>query len=210
MPKAAYHDLEDAISHLKIGDIILIRGKETLAGRLIRKTTNSYWSHVAMVFDVPQYGSGGYDVLIAETNDRIEIHRLNFYLQDPDLWDMGIKRLRGLTDTERDRFRGFFLDSVDAPYDYRRIFLMFFQKLAKWALNMNLSYATARRLINTENFICTSLVQRAFYLAVNPEKRGTVFFRQSESDNFLHQLEEIEPKHIAKSSNTHWLYNPHN
>ena len=54
MPKpklAHYADLRD---DLKMGDLILYSGKETISN-VIKLVTSSRWSHIGMVFDLPEY-----------------------------------------------------------------------------------------------------------------------------------------------------------
>lgn len=67
----------------------------------------------------------------------------------------------------------------------------------------------AQRIINVDNFVCSSFTQRAFYLGVAPHKRDQVMFKENAGTNFLYQMEFISPGDIAKSSNAEWLYNPH-
>lgn len=208
MSRARYHKLDEAVRNLKVGDIIFVHAK-TLLGKLIRHSTDSHWSHVAIVFDVPDVSGTEHDVLIIEADWQVEIHRLTTYLHEPDLYEVGFKRMSFLTDEERERFRGFFLDAVDTPYDAYRLLLFFTQTVLAWAAHMDIGYAAARSVINTDNYICTSLTQRAYYLAVTPEKRGHTIFRRNEKGvDFLRQMEEITPAHIARSDNTEWLYNP--
>ncbi len=209
MGRTLYKTQSEAIRGLKVGDIIMVDTKGILIPRLIQRVTHSCWSHVAMVFDVPPLSGTEHDVLIVESNaDGIEIHRLNSYLRSPDKYILGFKRLKGLTDVERERFRGFFLDAVDTPYDFRRLAAFFLQSVVLWTVGMNIQFTMARKVINTQNYICTTFAQRAFYLAVAPEKRGKILFRSDQdAPNFLHQVEEVSPADVARSKNTVWLYN---
>jgi hypothetical protein len=67
----------------------------------------------------------------------------------------------------------------------------------------------AQRIINVDNFVCSSFTQRAFYLGVSPDKRDRVMFKEGADTNFLYQMEFISPGDIAKSANSEWLYNSH-
>lgn len=207
--KALYRDQSEAIRHLKVGDIVFVQSRTVLGG-FIRKATGSHWSHVALVFDVSDVSGTEKDVLIVEADWQIEIHRLTVYLHDPETYELGFKRVSFLTDEERERFRGFFLDAVDTPYDSRRLVAFLFQSWFAWLYGMNATLDMARQYTNTKNYICTSFSQRAYYLAVAPEKRGRTLFRDGDKGlDFLQLMEQITPADMARSRNTEWLWNPH-
>jgi hypothetical protein len=209
MQTARYRKLDEAVRHLKVGDLVMVNA-DTVLGSVVRRTTGSHWSHVAIVFDVPDVSSTEHDVLIVEAAWQVEIHRLTAYTHEPETYEIGFKRLDFLTDAERERFRGFFLDAVDTPYDTHRLWSFVVESAIAWTKGVNVNYNEARKYIDTKNFICTSLAQRAFYLAVSPEKRGRTLFRGQEKGlDFLRLMEDISPGHIARSENTSWLYNPH-
>lgn len=206
---AAFGKIEEAIPHLLVGDIILMRYRRGRVYRAIREASRSYWNHAALVFDRPVVGGHRQTLIIEALPRGIEIHRLEAYVADPATFDIGIKRMKGLTDEERERFRGFFLDAVDTPYDMTRLLAYLFRSaIAKLAGAKRTEYLT-RRIINVGNFVCTSFAQRAFWLAAAPNKRDRMLFREDGDLNFLYQLEYITPGDIARSRNTAWLYNPH-
>jgi hypothetical protein len=138
------------------------------------------------------------------------VHRIEHYLNNPQRYDVGIKRIPILNDTERERFRGLFLDAVDTPYDYSRLISYFTKKYVRWIFGQAIVNWITKRVINIDQFICTTFAQRAFYLAVSKEKREKVLMRKANLQlNFLFQMEEITPKDYAISENSIWLYNPH-
>lgn len=208
---ARYRSLQDAVRHLRVGDIVLMRKKRGPIAHFIKRTSGSYWSHVALVFHVARISRFDPDILLVEARDQgIEIHRLNVYSNRPETYDIGVKRVKGLTAAERIRFRGFFLDAVDTPYDWNRLESYLLNALIKRATGRDYSDAIARRSVNPDNYLCTTFAQRAYYLAVAPAKRGKVLFRPAEgARNFLDQMEVIAPGDVARSANTEWLYNPH-
>jgi hypothetical protein len=211
MSRAPYKTIQDVLPHLEIADIVLFSTRGNPISRLIKKKSHSYWSHVALVVDFPSMGAGSRDVLLVEAMDRgIEIHRLERYIRQPEKYRIGIKRVPGLTREERERIRGFFLDAVDTPYDFSRLFTFFLRsKIIRW-LGRGALFFLARKLIHPNQFICTTFAQRSFYLGVSEAKRERVLFREDDDAvNFLHQMEEITPGHIAQSSRCDWLYNPH-
>lgn len=207
--KSLYASQEEAVRHLKPGDMVFFHEK-TPRSKLIQRVTGSYWNHVALVFDVPDISANEHDVLIVEALWHVEIHRLTTYLHRPDQCELGFKRLSCLTDTERERFRGFFLDAVDRPYDTLRLVAYFFKSWLIRLYGINATADMSRRYTDTNNFICTSFAQRAYYLAVAPEKRGSVLFRGHEKGlDFLQLMEQISPSDMARSKNSEWLFNPH-
>ena len=210
MQKARYKTLRAALPNLKIGDIVLVHTEGFIISKLIRRTTTSYWSHVALVFDVIPNNTDYPDVLLIEALDRgIEIHRIEHYTRKPEKYDLGIKRIPVLNDEERERFRGFFLDAVDTPYDFSRLFTYFTKSLATRILGQEIVNWITKQIIDVDQFVCTTFAQRAFYLAVSQEKRDLVLMRKKTKQlNFLFQMEEISPKNYASSKNAIWLYNP--
>ncbi len=216
MLRSKYKTQDEAIRNLKIGDIILVHWKEDFVSGLIRTSTASYWEHVAIVFDVPHQiddGASLDEVLIVETSQSsaLTLHRLQSYLRYTENCVLGFKRMPGLSDGERERFRGFFLDALGAPYDLKRILFMLIQILITWILHINISIEHAAKKIQTQRYTCTSLIQRAYYLAVDPKKRPQTLFRDNDKDaNFIQKMEQITPGQIATSENTIWLHNPHN
>lgn len=211
MREAYSHELENALRQLKVGDIILVHTRRRLS-EWIRKATGSYWSHTALVFDVPQNFGLGHDHIIIEADDLegVQIHRLSTYLNEPERYTLGIKRMKNITDEERERFRGFFLDVVDTPYDTARLGAFFVLVAVNKLLKRDLTGFFARKKVNADRFICTTFAQRAYYLAVPPEKRKDVLFRGNDPEvGLLEQMEVIAPRDIAVSPATEWLYNPH-
>ncbi len=211
MQKARYKTMRAALSNLKIGDIILVHTKGYWISKLIRHTTSSYWSHVALVFEVIPNNTDYPDILLIEALNRgIEIHRIEHYLKKPKKYQIGIKRVPVLTDEERDRFRGFFLEAVDTPYDFSRLFSYFTKKIVDHFFGPEIVNWVTKHVIDIDQFVCTTFAQRAFYLAVSKEKRDLVLMRKKDKQlNFLFQMEEISPKDYAESENSVWLYNPH-
>lgn len=204
-------ELQGALAQVKVGDIILMRYHRGRIYRAIREETNSYWNHSALVFSVLEDEHGHRTILVIEAMPHgVEIHRLQKYLNEPDEYEIGIKRLPFLTDEHRERFMGYFLDVLDTPYDFTRVAAFMGRKLFRWFGGERAEDYVAKRVINVDQFICTSFAQRAFYLAVPPNLRQKTLFRESSDDlNFLYQMEYISPGDIARSRNTEWLYNPH-
>ena len=210
MREAEYASLEDAVRDLQVADILLVHSRKGGLVKSIRKASRSYWNHNALVFQViPQPGALP-EVLIVEALDHgIEIHRLQKYLRDPDDHVLGIKRVPDLTPEERARILSFFLEMIDTPYDFTRLLGLFLHRLVLRIAGVKVHDYIGQRLIDVDNFVCSTFAQRAFYMGVAPNKRDRVIFRGSHGSNFLYQMEFISPGDIARSDNAEWIYNPH-
>ena len=211
MDTARYDSLEEAVKHLQVADIVLTRTSKGGIFKAVRSTTHSHWNHDALVFQVVEQPGALPEVLIVEALDHgIEIHRLHKYLRDRKLHDVGFKRMPDLTPEERGRILAFFLDMIDTPYDYTRLFSFFMNKLTLQLAGVRVRDYIAQRVINVDNFVCSSFIQRAYYLAVPPNLREKTLFREEQEHlNFVYRMEYITPADISKSKNTEWLYNPH-
>lgn len=211
MAAALPHNLAAALAEVKIGDIVLMRHEVGRIESAIREATHSYWDHTALVFRVLEDSHGHRVILIIEALPHgISVHRLQKYLREPDQYDIGIKRMPILSDENRERFMGFFLDVLDTPYDFTRIAAYFSRKFVHFLGGNRAEDFVTKRVINVDQFICTSFAQRAYYLAVPPNMRDKTIFRENSDDlNFLTRMEYISPGEVARSANTEWLYNPH-
>jgi len=211
MERARYKSQKEAVKHLRIGDIVLFSRKKGLLSLLIGNVTQSHWTHVALVFHISHISAFPPDVLLVEATDQgISVHRLDTYLNQPEVYELGFKRMKGLTKEERERFRGFFLDAVDTPYDYRRLKSWLLHHYFERLTGRSYQHFLTKAMVNTNNFVCTTFAQRAYFLAVSPKKRAQIFFRDQEEDdvNFLERMELVTPRDIAVSKNAVWLYNP--
>ncbi len=203
-------DLERALKELRVGDIVLMRYHRGAIYRAIREIDRSHWNHAALVFDVLDDGQGHRTILVIEAMPGgIEVHRLKRYLDDPKRYEIGFKRMPILDDQSRSRFLGFFLDVLGTPYDFTRLAAFLLRKYILRFGGAKAQEYLAKRAVNTDQFICTSFAQRAYYLAVPPELREKTLFRRDRSLDFLTRMEQITPGDIARSPNTEWLYNPH-
>lgn len=210
MERVPFRLLQDALDELKVGDIILMRFRHGVVYRAIREATGSFWNHAALVFDILEDAHGHRTILVIEAMPGgIEIHRLQRYVEAPEHYEIGMKRMPLLTDRDRERFLGFFLDVLDTPYDFTRLVAYFLRKYILRLGGVRAEDYVAKRVINVDHFICSSFAQRAYYLAVPPDMREKTLFRENPDLDFLYRMEYISPADIAKSRNTEWLYNPH-
>lgn len=207
-PKAVYKTYTEAVKHLQIGDIVFFHGKIGWQRKLNRLIGDSYWTHVSIVFDIVKNGDEILSVVLIEANETVRLHRLETFAVQEYEYEIGFKRVPGLTPKEMDRFRGFFLDVIDIEYDYDHVVLLFFQFLLSRFIGVRYTKKLVRHALATNEYICSSFVQRALYLAVEPEKRRqTIFLGEETPFAVAHGL--VLPKDIAVSKNTIWLFNPH-
>ncbi len=195
------------LPELKLGDIILVRHKRGgLMRWLLRQVTRSYWDHIALII-FPKNETKGYgaDILIeaiqyglmTSLRRGIEIHRLEKYLDDPDKFDIGIKRVAWLDDGMRNRIRAFLLMNVDTPYYPISSVKLFMAWISK---------GYRRMFFRRQRFTCSGLIQKAFYEAADWEQRSKVIFRNIGYTPI--QLQDItRPDDIANSEACEWVWN---
>lgn len=186
---------------LQEADLVFVRIKKNWLRELLRKVTGSYWDHIALVLFPVNVGKANCFNLIIEAVDPsgIEIHKLDKYLKDPDKYEVGIKRVPGLTMKTRQRILSFMLMNVDAPYYKFGFFKLVFALLSE---------AYSRKYLGRQRYSCSSFVQKAFYEAATWEQRSKFVFRE----DFLSPIELqgiITPGDIAISDKSVWIYNKH-
>lgn len=201
--------LNSPLPPLKLADVVLIRHKKGLLRWLIRQVTGSYWDHCALIVFAKNPGKGYSSNIIAEALQHgtfevfrrgIEIHKLEKYLLEPDLYDVGIKRFSWLHEDLHNRVRAFMLMNVDAP-SYRLPMADFF-----FALILK---SVRRHLLRRQRFSCSGLVQKAFYEATDWGDRHRVSFRELSGDSPIEIEELVTPGDIAKSDLCEWVWNKH-
>lgn len=197
------------LPELRTGDIVLVRHKRGgLARRLLRRLTRSYWDHSVLVI-FTRNSKQGYssDIIIESIQHSLlksvhhgsQIHRLEKYLIEPDIYDIGIKRFTWLPKEVRRRVRAFVLVNVDTPYYPLNSF--------KFALGL-LSEGMRKWILARQRFSCSGFIQKAFYEAVDWKDRSRVIFRNYGFTPI--QLQDItSPADIADSEQCEWMYNRH-
>jgi len=186
---------------LQQADIIVVHIKKSFARYLLRKATNSYWDHVALVIFPKDVSKGQYynQMIEAVAPSGVQIHKFDKYLKDPEKYDVGIKRVPNMDPETRSRVVSFMLMSVDAPYyRYSRLRLLL----------AIISKKFGQSILGHQRFSCSGFVQKSFYEAANWDEREKFIFRQE----FLSpmELQEITtPGDIAGSNHSVWIYNKH-
>lgn len=199
--------LNGKLPSLLSGDIILIRHKKGgMARRILRLITESYWDHTAMVMYRKNIDRGYASNVILESLQGgwsrpyyfgAELHRLDKYLNDPKKYDIGIKRITWLNKTMRQRVRAFALAYVDTPY-YPYWTWKFFRGL--------ISEKYRKRILATQRYTCSALIQKAYYEAASLEDRQRILFRKMDAMP-IQLLDITSPADIANSEACEWIYN---
>lgn len=201
-----WHEVEN---NLQLADIILVHGEHSFYKK-IQERSNSYWNHVALVLQPPQPELGIRGAFIIGAIDSgIEVHRLRKYSEERDRYDIGVKRLSGLTDEMRKHILSFMLNKIDAPYDYTRLFGYLFEGVLKTLLPKNTFKKVRRAFITSQPnaFVCSTFIQHAFFESVSKKMQPQTFAR--EHVRSLMEIEETTPADFAHSSNYEWVFNPH-
>jgi hypothetical protein len=188
-------------------DIILIRHKKDFARGMLRRILGSYWDHAAMVI-YPKDPAHHLDHTVFMESIRVKsfaywyprgatLHLIHRYLNDPERYDMGIKRVTRLTDEERHRVVTYMLMNVDAPYWPWETPMMFLASAFRFL---------RRHYLDHQRFGCSGIIQKSFYDSVPWERKRMVVFREGLwSPIELQEL--VSPADIARSPNAEWIYN---
>ena len=80
--------------NLQPADILLVHTKYSLWSRLIRWATHCYWNHALLVYSPaePEQGKMSPLVIDAKTNGKIALGKADFYLRQPDKYDLAVLR----------------------------------------------------------------------------------------------------------------------
>lgn len=207
-PLTPLEKIHGAIPQLKIGDIVLVRNKKGGWTRaILRKLTNSYWDHAALVVFPRDLSRGHLHDIIMESFQYswrstfvpgATMLLLDHYLEEPDKYDVGILRFDWLDLKTRKRIRTFALMNVDTPY-YPIRFPFFFLAL--------ISKKYRRRFMQRQRYSCSGLVQKAFYEAVDREDRRKVIFRKGYTPIQLQDI--VAPGNIPHNPYISWVWNKH-
>jgi hypothetical protein len=193
-------ELAHTLESLQSGDILMIHTKNCLFSTLIRKLTKSYWNHTALVLTNFAHLPEEKTTVVIEVQDGSVIaHRLGIYL-DPHQFDLAVKRVPQLNDTEKDKVKHYLLSHIDVPFDSARLF--------DFLIGIFITGKAAVKFSDTNQVICSSLIQKAFYNAMPEEKKQEVIFApdfKSEDD-----LDFVSPADISRSEKAVWIFNPQN
>ncbi|MDF1496747.1 MAG: hypothetical protein P1P90_01665 [Patescibacteria group bacterium] len=193
---------------LEVADIILVRHKKGVMRRLLRRVTQSYWDHTAMIiypFDATKgYSNNIYIESIqyginSSLKRGVEIHRLEKYLNNPARYDIGIKRFSWLSPSIKSRVRSYMLMNIDTPYyplATSKFLLALFSDFYK------------KNLLRRQRYSCSGLVQKSFYEAVDWKDRADIVFK-GPGYTPIEIQETTSPADIAESDACDWIWNKH-
>jgi Permuted papain-like amidase enzyme, YaeF/YiiX, C92 family len=223
-PMTAKQFLANAEHYLQRGDIILSRSP-TFTSWLIRATTNSPFSHAALVFLLPQTENGLNNTFLLESiKAGVGIANLKNYVEGKSRSQIAIRRLeRSWAD---DRFQkevgGIMLDYVHAGYDFNRalkigLSLLFGARLGWSKLSGKPGESMASAVKRTKRkkrnwippqFICGGFIQYGF-LQAQLRRSGDaddVIFRDDLNARDYDELLAITPEDIATTEKLTWHY----
>jgi len=203
--------------YLQRADVVLTRRAWSLSSWLIRWSTDSPFSHAALVFTGPQFESGFSNTFVIEAGTSgVDLTDLRDYIADKSTY-LAVKRVKRswFDEPKQSRVRGLLLDKIKATYDY-------------WAIGQiarNLWFGVERSVRGDEptlesfqqrdwdapnEYICSGLVQLGFFEAIMEyikadELPGSVLSQvvfDKQASAYLPQTEEdwsyVEPEQ-AKS-----------
>lgn len=183
---------------LEVADIVFIRHKKNWKRRLLRKVTNSYWDHTAMVlFDRDNDRGYPENLIIESYYGGVRVHKIRRYMDNAKKYDIGIKRVPWLTDELKDRIRAFMLLNVDAPYYPYSFWKLLFSRISE---------PFSRYLLGRQRYSCSGFVQKSYYEGVDWLDRYKVVFTK-EYISPLQFQDTISPGEIARSKKSNWIYN---
>jgi hypothetical protein len=204
--KKRQEDWKKFVPHLQVGDIILTRDTSSIISRSIRKVTGSYWNHVLLVLAVPDTRMLFHNILVIGAELRgIEVHRIQRYTHHFDHVDLGVKRMKGLSEGLKEKILAYAFNQLDIPYDFTRLVGFIEKKVEDFFIPGNRHLR--KFLMNKDAFICSSFVQKAFYDAMPPERKYEAIFKND--FDATSSLEDITPADVARSKHLEWVYNPH-
>lgn len=202
-----YEKRHGELPELLSGDIVLIRHKKNQwLRKLQRIALDTYWDHSALVLYRKDLEKGYTDPVILELkNDLLTksyyfgsaLHKLSKYLNDPEEYDIGIKRVPWLTKEQRQRVRAVALSYVDEPY-YPYFHWKFFKAIFSDDVKKEIRYF--------HRFACSSLIQKAFYEGVGMKDRDKVIFKVT-GKRPLQLLDTVSPSDLAISTASEWIFN---
>ena len=159
--------------YLERADVVLTRRDWNIASWLIRWSTNSPFSHSAMVFTGPQFESGVSNTFVIEAGTNgVDLTDLRDYIADKSTF-LAIKRVKEpwFDAVKQSRVRGVLLDKIKASYDYwaigqlARTLWFGVEKKVRGEKHTVESFQN-RDWKPPNEFICSGLVQLGFFEAV--------------------------------------------
>jgi hypothetical protein len=159
--------------YLERADVVLTRRDWDLASWMIRWSTNSPFSHAAMVFTGPQLESGFSNTFVIEAGTSgVDLTNLRDYIADKSTF-LAIKRIKKpwFDEPKQSRVRGVLLDKIKSSYDYWAIghlarTLWFGVEKTVRGEKRTVESFRERDWKPPNEFICSGLVQLGFLEAV--------------------------------------------
>jgi hypothetical protein len=160
-------------SYLERADVVLTRRDWDLASWLIRWSTNSPFSHAAMIFTGPQFDTGVNNTFVIEAGTGgVDLTDIRDYIADKSTF-LAIKRVKRpwFDAPKQSRVRGVLLDKIKATYDYWAVghlarTLWFGVERSVRGKKQTIENFQDRQWSPPNEFICSGLVQLGFFEAI--------------------------------------------
>lgn len=191
-------------SKLRVGDVLLFHKRKGPISRAIQRKTHSYWSHSALIFKDRKIIKYGSPLIIEAYNKGIEIHRLQKYTGEFDMYDIGVKRFKRLTSDDRTKIvESFMLNNIDVPYDYGRLITFYFADLLR-TISESLYVFAFKHVIDENQYLCSTFVHKTFHAF---EKHKVIKEKDAKFARYK-QEEMVTPGMIAQDTEFEWIFNP--
>lgn len=160
-------------TYLERADVVLTRRDWDLSSWLIRWSTDSPFSHAAMVFTGPQFESGFTNTFVIEAGTGgVDLTDLRDYIADKSTF-LAIKRVKRpwFDEPKQSRVRGVLLDRIKASYNYWAVghlarTLWFGVERSVRGDKETIESFQERQWDPPNEFICSGLVQLGFFEAI--------------------------------------------
>ncbi len=198
---------EDIEPKLKKADILLFHTKKGFIPPNVRKLTNSYWNHSALVFAGSDDLPFGRPLIVEAIEYGIEVRQIRKYADHQDVYDIGVLRYPGLTDEQREQLvQSFVLNYIDTPYDYGRLFAFYaFGFLRHFAPHVY--RLVIKKMMHKNQFLCSTFVYKAFRFIKGYDQK--LFNTMLDQNLMIEEHEFYTPGKIATNKEFKWIYNQH-
>ncbi len=204
---------DDADRYLNRGDILLSRSP-LLASRLIRFASNSFFSHAALVFLLPQHREHFTNTFVIESLFKgVGIANLETYVSGRNpIEDVGILRMEGegFTQDFFKRANGILLNEVNKPYDFPRLWRIAFSTFfgLQQAVQRLQRRPNIYRRWMPRQFICSGFIQFGYFQAAQNDGIDTkrVVLRRGVVNPSPDEMMGTTPEDLATSDKLTWKY----
>lgn len=206
-------------NYLQRSDIIVVGGGNNFFSRMIRKFTNSLFSHGALIFLVPDHDKGFNNTFLIESvTSGVDVTPFSDYaIKHKKDRHMAILRLEHewFSPTIRSHIRGRMLNFIKSDYDYGTILSIAYNILRyKLKLSSVKKSMGKRRVPN--KFICSGFIQYGYVKSVEflKDKENlpsdaidkVLFHSELNPQSPDSELLSVSPEDLASTNKLKWQY----